>query len=396
MKLYKIVTKDMLHRKRRVLYAALGVVIGTMTVVGILTIAFAGQARIYRQLDQYGPNLTVIPAINNLDMKLGNLSMGTLTVGENYIQQDQLPGIRQIADGKIREALKIDDPGDIATIAPKLYENTKVNGISLVVVGIEPEPERIVKTWWNVGKGNYFSGNDQALIGATSAELLKLNVGDKIALNDRNLTIIGILDETGSNDDYQVFAPLSTVQQAFNKQGMISSLDIRALCNSCPVEMIADTINKNIPGVRAVAVKQIAKSEMGLVEKMNNLMLALGGVTLAVGLFGVVNTMMASVHERIKDIGIMRAVGASRNQIIKVFIYEALIIGVLGGIVGYLLGTALAYIIGPLVFEGAAVSFVPQYFPLALAVSILVAVIASIYPALRASEIRVADSFRSV
>ena len=73
MKLYQIVAKDIMRRKRRVLYAALGVVIGTMTVVGILTIASAGEAKIYRQLEQYGPNLTVIPAINNLDMKLGNL-----------------------------------------------------------------------------------------------------------------------------------------------------------------------------------------------------------------------------------------------------------------------------------------------------------------------------------
>jgi putative ABC transport system permease protein len=105
---------------------------------------------------------------------------------------------------------------------------------------------------------------------------------------------------------------------------------------------------------------------------------------------------MSSVHQRIKDIGIMRAVGASRNQIIKVFIYEALIIGVLGGIVGYFLGTALAYAIGPLVFEGTAISFVPQYLPLALGVSIAVAVAATIYPAIRASQIRVADSFRSV
>ncbi len=396
MKLYKIVAKDIMRRKRRVLYAALGVVIGTMTVVGVLTIAFAGQARIYRQLEQYGPNLTVIPAINSLDMKLGNLSMGTLSVGENYIQQDQLPKIRQITDGNIRKALQIDDDGDIATIAPALYENTRINGVSVVVIGIEPETEKMVKTWWNIHKGAYLNGSDQALVGAIAAELLKLNVGDKVTLNNDTFTIAGILEETGSGDDYQIFAPLPAVQQAFNKTGMISSLDIRALCNSCPVEMIADSINQSIPGVRAVAVKQIAKSEMGLLEKMSNLMLALGGITLAVGLFGVINTMMASVNERIKDIGIMRAVGASRGQIIRIFIYEALIIGILGGVAGYLLGTALAYLIGPLVFEGVSVSFVPQYFPLALAVSIIVAVVATIYPALRASRIRVADSFRAI
>ncbi len=173
-------------------------------------------------------------------------------------------------------------------------------------------------------------------------------------------------------------------------------MDIRALCNACPVEMIADSINKNIPGVRAIAVKQIAQSELGLVEKMNGMMFALAGITLVVGLFGVVNTMMSSVHERIKDIGIMRAVGASRRQIVRIFIYEAVLVGIIGGIAGYLMGTAVAYIIGPLVFEGTTVYFVPQYFPVALAVSIFVAVAAAVYPAIKASEIRVADSFRSV
>jgi putative ABC transport system permease protein len=395
MRLYQIVAKDVMRRKKRVLYAALGVVIGTMTVVGILTIAFAGQAKIYRQLEQYGPNLTVIPAINNLDMKLGNLSMGTLTVGENYISADQLPKIRQIADSKIREALKITDEGDIATIAPKLYENTKVNDISLVVVGIEPQEELKVKTWWEIGKGEYLSSNDQAMVGAIAADLLKLNVGDAVTLNETKVSVAGILKETGASDDYQIFVPLATVQKAFNKEGQLSSMDIRALCNACPVEMIAESINSSIPGVRAIAVKQIAQSELGLVQKMNGLMFALAGITLVVGLFGVVNTMMSSVHERIKDIGIMRAVGASRKQIVRIFIYEAVLVGIIGGIAGYLLGTALAYIVGPLVFEGTAITFVPQYFPVALGVSILVAVAAAVYPAIKASEIRVADSFRS-
>jgi putative ABC transport system permease protein len=135
---------------------------------------------------------------------------------------------------------------------------------------------------------------------------------------------------------------------------------------------------------------------MGMLEKMSKFMLALAGVTLAVGLFGVVNTMMTSVHERVKDIGIMRAVGASRSQIIKAFVYEAIIIGVIGGVLGYVAGTLLAYVVGPLIFEGTTVTYVPQYFPLALVLAILVAVIATAYPAFRATGIKVADSFRSL
>jgi putative ABC transport system permease protein len=226
--------------------------------------------------------------------------------------------------------------------------------------------------------------------------LLALNPGDTVDLNGKTVTVTGILDETGSNDDYQIFVPLQTLQQAFGKEGLVSSIDIRALCNACPVEIIANAINQNITGVRAIAVKQVAEAEMGVMGRMNRFMYALGGITLVVGLFGVVNTMMSSVNERIKDIGIMRAVGASRNQIMRVFIYEAIIIGVAGGILGYLVGTLLAYVVGPIVFEGANINFALQYLPLSLALAILVAVMATMYPALRASKIRVADSFRSV
>jgi putative ABC transport system permease protein len=396
MELYQLVVKDVTRRKRRVLYASLGVVIGIATIIAVLTIALAGQTNIYGQLEKYGANLMVMPAISDIDIGLGNLSLGTLVVGENYISEDKLPEIRQIADGKIREALGIKDEGDIAMIAPKLYMNTKVNGTSLIVVGVDPQEERQLKTWWIVSQGKYLEAPDEALLGATVAELLKFNIGDKITLNGGEVTITGILEETGSNEDYQVFIPIETAQKAFDKEGLVSLIDVRALCSACPTADIASSINENIPGVRAVAVKQIAETEMGMLEKISKFLFALAAITLAVGCFGVVNTMMTSVHERIKDIGIMKAVGASRTQIMKIFLYEAIIVGVAGGLLGYLAGTLLAYIVGPLILGGVAVTYVPQYFLPSLALATLIAVIASVYPAFRASKIKVADSFRSL
>jgi putative ABC transport system permease protein len=396
MKLYQLVVKDIMRRKKQVLYASLGVVIGITTIIAVLTIALAGQTNIYGQLEKYGANLMVMPAISDIDIGLGGLSLGTLAVGENYISEDKLPEIRQIADGKIREALNIQDEGDIATIAPKLYMNTRVNGTSVIVVGVHPREERLLKTWWKVSQGKYLEASDEALVGAVAAELLKLNVGDAIALNGGEATITGILEETGSNEDYQIFVPLETAQKAFDKEGLVSSIDIRALCNACPTSDIASAINENMAGVRAVAVTQIAETEMGMLEKVKGFLFALAAITLAVGCFGVVNTMTTSVHERIKDIGIMKAVGASRNQVMKIFFYEAIIVGIAGGLVGYVTGTLLAYIVGPLIFGGVAVTYVPQYFLPSLALAALIAVIASVYPAFRASRIKVADSFRSL
>ena len=396
MKLYQIVLKDITRRKKRMLYASLGVVIGVATIVAVLTIALAGETNIYGQLEKYGANLVVMPAISDIDVGLGGLSLGTLAVGENYISENELPQIRQITDGMIRAALNIEDEGDIATIAPRLYMNTEIKGTSVIIVGVDPQQERQLKTWWRIREGEYLERADQALVGTMAAELLELNVGDKIALNGIEVTITGILEETGSNEDYQVFLHIKTAQEAFDKEGLVSSIDVRALCSACPTSDIAGSINGNIPGVRAIAVKQIAETEMGMMEKVSKFLLALAGITLAVGCFGVVNTMLTSVHERIRDIGIMRAVGASRNQIIKIFLYEAIIVGIVGGFLGYVVGTLLAYVVGPLIFGGVAVTYVPQYFLPSLALATFIAVVATVYPAFHASKIKIADSFRSL
>ena len=318
MKLYQVVLKDILRRKRRVLYAILGVVIGTMTVTAILTVSAAGQARIISQLEKYGANLNVMPAVKTIDNGLGDLSLGTMNLGENYISEDKVPIMRQITDAKIREYLKdLPGTGDIATVAPKLFVTAEIKGAQVVAVGIDPEEQFRVNTWWQVSRGEYLASADQALLGSIAAASLQLNVGDTVQLKGRTLTVAGILDDTGAGDDYQVFVPLPTLQAAFDKQGLVSSVDVRALCNGCPVEIIAEAINQNISGVRAVAIKQIANSEMGMLEKINKFMLALAGVSLVVGGFGVFNTLLTSINERLKDIGIMRAVGASRSQIIK-------------------------------------------------------------------------------
>jgi putative ABC transport system permease protein len=398
-KLYNIVVKDVLRRKKRVAYATLGVVIGIMTVVGILTVSLAGQTKLVAQLEKYGPNLSVVPAINSQNIQLGNITMGTLSVGENYIPEERLSQIQKIADGSIRDALKLADDGiPIATIAPTLYVNTTVKGTTMMVVGIHPEAEWKIRTWWNMRKGEFLERTDQAVIGSQAAQLLGIKVGDTIDLDgsQAQVQVSGILDETGANEDYQLFVTLEKLQKAVKKEGLVSSINIRALCNACPVEYIADEINKEIPGVRAVAVKQVAATELEMQQKIGKFMLALAGITLAIGLFGVINTMMASVNERIKDIGIMRAVGASQKQITRIFIYEAVIIGLFGGVFGYLAGTLLAYGIGPIIFEGTPISFVAQYIPVSLVLATLISVLATLYPAYRATKIKVADSFRAL
>ena len=137
--------------------------------------------------------------------------------------------MRQITDDLIRKYRDDAPVGNIATIAPQLLVQSEVKGTSVIFDGIEPQEELKIKSWWQVSRGEFISDDSQAVVGSTAADLLKINIGDVIPVNQSNVTVSGILDETGSGDDYRIFVPLSLLQTAFNKEGMISAIDIRAL-----------------------------------------------------------------------------------------------------------------------------------------------------------------------
>ncbi len=120
MKLSRLMLKDVLHRRRKVAHAALGVVIGVMTVITTLTVAYAAEHRLHAELERYGPNLTVSPATENLAMSMGSLSLGSVTVGENHMPQETVGTIQRLADDAIRRDMGLTGPGPIATVASRL------------------------------------------------------------------------------------------------------------------------------------------------------------------------------------------------------------------------------------------------------------------------------------
>jgi putative ABC transport system permease protein len=328
-------------------------------------------------------------------MSMGSLDLGAVVVGENYISEGVLQDIQRIADEAIRREMGLTDEGTIATVAPRLYIPARLEGSAVTLAGIKPMEERLIRSWWELTEGRHLGDGDEILAGAFAAAALNLETGDSLEIEGRRFTIVGTLKESGSNDDYLLFAPLSTVQDVYGSEGRVSTIDVRALCTSCPVEMIADSINGAVPGIHAVAVRQVAEAEMRVQERLRTMMLSLAAVTLAVGLFGVANALSAMVTERTKDIGIMRAVGASRAQIVRVLLYEAVVLGLFGGVAGYLGGLALAAVIGPVVFDGMTVMPVAGHLPLAMILAVAVALIAALRPSLVAAGTRVADTLRS-
>lgn len=395
MRLTAIVIKDMLRRKRRVLHSVFGVSIGIMTVIAMLTVADSGEQALRMELENYGPNLTVVPDTARMDVELGGLTMGSVTVGETLLDSSVLPEIQRVADDAIRADMGISDPGPIAIVAPRLYLPASVGDRNVTVAGVSPGEERAIRVWWDFAEGGYISGENDIVVGAVAARSLGLSSGQTVNISGHEYTVAGVLGESGSNDDFLLFAPLATLQQTSGKGPVVSTVDVRALCTGCPVEMIAHALNAGIPGIHAIAVRQVAEAELGMWHGMRAVVLMIASVTLLVGLFGVMNAMTAMVAERRKDIGIMRAVGASRRQILSMFAQEAILLGVLGGLGGYVAGLLLAMAVGPLILGGVAVTPVFSYIPLAVGLAGGISMVAALHPALGAARMRVADAVRT-
>jgi putative ABC transport system permease protein len=110
----------------------------------------------------------------------------------------------------------------------------------------------------------------------------------------------------------------------------------------------------------------------------------------------VFNIILGSIHSRLRDIGLLKTMGASRGQLIRLFLYEAIFIGVTGGVIGFVIGSGLSYIVGPILFKDIAIKITPRFFVIAVLLGAFTTIAASIYPAIYASKIRVAEAFKSL
>jgi putative ABC transport system permease protein len=210
--------------------------------------------------------------------------------------------------------------------------------------------------------------------------------------------VVGLIGNTGSVDDYSMFIPLHVAQRLLGMNNSVSLIDVGALCKNCPVETISQQIMDNVPGVRASPVRQAVQTRMTAVEQTANFSLLLAAIVLVVGCAGVMNTMLASVNERIKEIGIFMSLGADKGHLWKMFSVESTILGLIGGVVGTLLGLLSAGLLG-FFFIGVRINLaeIPLYIiPFAIILSILTCLAASLYPTWRASRIDPVKALKTV
>ncbi len=404
MKIYHVALKEVSKRKIRTIYTSLGIAIAVSMLISILITASSGQREVFQVIARYGHSLTIVPVNTDSQQSLKTFGIGT----GSYIPQESIPDIEKtyqeaIVAGWEKMGALIFQEGTIGgaafpppTFAPRLYEETVVKGKDVIVGGVVLDKELVARFWWDIAEGRFMENDSEAVVGRLFATVTGTKVGDTIDLGQSRVKVTGILRETDSPDDYMVFMPLGAIQRIFGKQGKISMINVRAMCPKCPVGEAAVEINKKILGVRATSQMEIATAQSQIFQKTAALLVSFVVAALIISSIGVFNIILGSIHSRLRDIGLLKTMGASKGQLIRLFLYEAVLIGVTGGIIGFILGSGLSYVVGPILFKDIAIKISPGFFLIAVLLGALTTIAASIYPAIYASKIRVAEAFKSL
>lgn len=234
------------------------------------------------------------------------------------------------------------------------------------------------------------------MIGTKIARELKLGVDDVIEVRagDRTerLRIVGLV-ETGAAEDLTLFLPLLAAQRILDLPGLVSRVELSASAGGRSLASIAAELDRAIPGSQADVVGQIAQAESQVLQKVRLLVGLVAVLVLVSAGLAVANTMTASVMERTKEIGLLKALGAERPWVAALFFGEAIAAGLVGAFGGYLLGAALAALIGRLVFSAAIPPSIAAV-PVTIVVTVGMGVLASLLPVRRALAVDPALTLR--
>jgi putative ABC transport system permease protein len=388
----RIALRVLLRKKVRSLLTVGGVAIAVAVLVSLLAFDAGYQDGLRTDIDRMGYQVLVTAKgcpyeAATLMMKGGG--------GLRYMEEDVYNGI--VGDERIKEIA----PQLMATV----FDSTSGAGGSAVTlyVGIDEAYFRL-KPWLAFRSGGWFSGGDaeEAIMGYEAAELEQRSVGDQIYVSsiDKVLTVVGILERTGTQDDGITFVPLKRVQEDFGLPGKISGIGIR-LKDIGQMSAFEESLY-NVPGIQVVSMAQVKGTILNLMASARVLASSIATVAIIIAIIGVMNTILVSVFERTKQIGVMKAMGASRFDVFRIVWTETALISLFGGVIGIVMalvgGTIVEHVVRgilPYAPSGRLVTISPMLVVVALVGAIVTGLIAGIYPAWRASSMKPVEAIRS-
>jgi len=237
-------------------------------------------------------------------------------------------------------------------------------------------------------------GESEVLVGNDVAILLKIKQGDTFQVFGKMFSVTAILPQTGTVDDSRIFAHLHTVQKLAGKGSVINAIEIVGCCNEISQGLV-QKINKLLPEAKVVTITQVVDTQVKTNQMMSRLSLIFLAIIVLVGGVSIANYMYANVFERRREIGTLMAMGAGSSFILKMFLLKALLLGLAGGIGGYIVGTVLAVTLGPKLAR-IPVLPMPMLMVWAIAISISIALVASYFPARRAAYLEPSSTIQEI
>ncbi len=396
MKLRTLVWREIFERKNQLATSFLAIFLGITAIVAIKNITFYSEKAVARELDALGANILVLPKSATVQ-DYYSADMQDETFPEAYVTR-----------------LSLSDLQGLDNLSPKLSVPAEVKGRRLTLTGILPKSEFQAKAMWE-GAGIFTRpeegcgeiadvpdvfkppvketlvrtriiddlGPEEALVGSDIEALLGVGEGDSLALLGRTFKISAVLPQTGTVDDSRVFAHLHTVQAMTDQGAVINAIEIVGCCEEISAGLV-EKINKLLPDAKVVTVTQVVDTQVKTNQMMASLSTVFLVIIVLVGGASIANYMYANVFERRREIGTLMALGAGSSVIVRMFMLKGLLLGLVGGVGGYVLGTVFAVTFGPRV-AGIAVMPMPELVPWAVGLSVGIALVASCLPARNAA-----------
>jgi putative ABC transport system permease protein len=384
MKLHNISFGNLHRRKGKMLFLVLGLFIGIATIVTLLAITESMSRDIEARLDQFGANIVMVPKSDNLTLSYGGITVGGVNYETVEFDESRLGMIREIENNK-----------NLGAVVPQVLGGTEINGTKVLLMGTNIADELALKTWWQLhGEAPAEHG---LLLGATAAAGLGAGIGDILIVKGQEFKVTGILEPTGSSEDDIIIGNLAEIQQVLGKQGKISLVEIAAFCRGCPISDMVLQLAAKFPEAKVTALTQVVMAKMQSIEMFRSFSYGVALLVICIGSLLVFVTMMGSVNERTREIGIFRAIGFRRGHVMQIILLEAMLVGLVGGILGYLGGNLAAWGVMPLVIKGGSFAgFNLTLGGIAVLLAVALSLLASLYPAMKASRLDPSEALRAL
>ncbi len=405
---WRLLRQSFLQGRRRKVLSGLTVGLAATLGMALATLSVGVGDKMAQEMRAYGANIRVVPKGESLSLAVGGLDLNPLK-GRETLSEDDLSLIKDIfwRNNIIGLAPFLDVPvllgssGKARLIGTWFSRDMPMPDGDAFTVGV-----RSVAAHWQVeGDWPVEDAEDQVLLGKSLARRLGLGVGASLDLSGHPVRVVGLL-ETGGDEESAIVGPLALAQEIAGLPGRVRAIEVSALtvpetelslrarhntdalttaeydvwyCTAY-VSTIAHQIEEAVVNASARPIWQVAAGEGAVIGKMQVLMAV---VTLAAFLsaaMGVSALMTATVVERAREIGLMKALGASLDEINAQFLAEAAMIGAAGGLLGCGFGALLSQGISAMVF-GQSVPVPWIAVPLVTVAAILVALAGAAYPA---------------